>query len=238
MPGWYDDPFGMPQLRYWDGRTWSPYVAPRPLALAHPQRSAGPELDVAVRRMRAENSIAWGWRPVLLPIGAFVAVIVAGPIVTAVIDPKSFNGKVVFTVVANFVVYALLSVVVWFAGRDIAARHGGWGRTFGWRRPKWIDLGYAAAGFAVTLFARIVVGVVANAFTHGKASSEAQNLDLHSVTIAAVVLLVVITVVCAPVIEELVFRGLLLRTFMRRLGFWPAAVLSTLIFALARSLWP
>ena len=37
--------------------------------------------------------------------------------------------------------------------------------------------------------------------------------------------------IAAPFIEELVFRGLLLRTFMRRMPFWPAAVLSTLIFA-------
>jgi uncharacterized protein len=37
--------------------------------------------------------------------------------------------------------------------------------------------------------------------------------------------------VCAPAVEELMFRGLLLRALMTRFGFWPAAIVSTGIFA-------
>ena len=51
-------------------------------------------------------------------------------------------------------------------------------------------------------------------------------------TPAAVALLIFVAVICAPVIEELVFRGLMLRTFMRAMRFWPAAILSSLVFAL------
>jgi hypothetical protein len=48
-------------------------------------------------------------------------------------------------------------------------------------------------------------------------------------------LLVVVVVLAAPFVEEIVFRGLLLRTFMRRMTFWPAALLSTAIFGLGHT---
>jgi membrane protease YdiL (CAAX protease family) len=49
-------------------------------------------------------------------------------------------------------------------------------------------------------------------------------------------------VVLAPLGEELLFRGLLLRGLVRRLRFWPAAIISSLLFASAHPdsyiLWP
>ena len=46
-----------------------------------------------------------------------------------------------------------------------------------------------------------------------------------------VVLLILIVVVGAPVVEELFFRGLLLRSVERRFGPWPAIIVSSLVFA-------
>jgi len=57
-----------------------------------------------------------------------------------------------------------------------------------------------------------------------------------------VALLVIALVVLAPLGEELVFRGLLLRGLARRLSFWPAAAISAVLFAAAHVdayvLWP
>lgn len=57
-----------------------------------------------------------------------------------------------------------------------------------------------------------------------------------------VVLMVVALVVLAPLGEELLFRGLLLRALVRRLVFWPAAAISAAIFAGAHAdsylIWP
>ena len=57
-----------------------------------------------------------------------------------------------------------------------------------------------------------------------------------------ITLLVVAVVVLAPLGEELLFRGLLLRGLVRRIRFWPAAVVSSLLFAAAHVnaylLWP
>src|SRR5690606_7792760 len=48
---------------------------------------------------------------------------------------------------------------------------------------------------------------------------------------APAVLAVFIAVVLAPVTEEIVFRGALFRSLRPRMGVWPAALLSSLIFA-------
>ena len=57
-----------------------------------------------------------------------------------------------------------------------------------------------------------------------------------------VVLTVIALIVLAPLGEELLFRGLLLRGLARRLDFWPSALISSAIFAGAHAdsyiLWP
>lgn len=229
-PGWYDDPWSAGQLRFWDGREWTPYAGARPHR--HVSVFEEPPLDLAVVRMREQDTAKWGWRPVGIPILTLIGVVVAGIVITALIQPSTYGGKLTFAVVANTMVEAILAMSVWWAGRGIAARNGGWSAAFGWAWPRPRDFGWGAAGFGISLVLRIIVGVIANGLSGGNASREAQNLHLHMVNAAIIVLLVVVVGICAPVIEELVFRGLLLRTFMRRMAFWPAAFLSTAIFAL------
>jgi membrane protease YdiL (CAAX protease family) len=183
-----------------------------------------------MQELQAQDPRPWGWRPVVVPCVALVILIVGGNVATRLIRPHTANGRLVLAIVGNVAVQGLLGLAIWVAGRDIAARYGGWGRTFGWRRPVWADLKYAAAGVGIALAARVAVIIDADLLTHGRAVQEAQNVRLHSTSVAVVALLVFVTVLCAPPIEEVMFRGLLLRTFMRRMGFWPAALLSTLIF--------
>jgi membrane protease YdiL (CAAX protease family) len=56
--------------------------------------------------------------------------------------------------------------------------------------------------------------------------------DLDDVGPAGAALLLVTAVIVAPLVEEVAFRGVLLRALMRRLHFWPAAALSSFLFAL------
>jgi uncharacterized protein len=62
-------------------------------------------------------------------------------------------------------------------------------------------------------------------------SEAARDLTERATTSLDVVLLVLIVAVGAPIIEELFFRGLLLRALQRRWGEWPAIIISTLVFA-------
>ena len=73
--------------------------------------------------------------------------------------------------------------------------------------------------------------MVANGLSGGRALAQASNLHLRHVGAVEILGLVLVVVVLAPITEELMFRGLLLRSFMRRLSFWPAALISTALFA-------
>ena len=182
--------------------------------------------------LRAQDSRPWGWRPVVVPLAALGALILATFVLGSTVRTHSDNQSVAYAAGINVIVEVLLAVAVWYAGKDVAARYGGWGRTFGLRAPRLADIPYVSAGFAIALGARFVIAIVANALSQGHAGREAGNVSLNHVTPAAVLLLIFVAVICAPVVEELVFRGLMLRTFMRAMRFWPAAILSTVIFAL------
>jgi uncharacterized protein len=196
------------------------------------QPDTRPRLDRLMDQMRAHDPRPWGARPVVLPCAAFVVLIVFGNLVSNVITPHSFAQALTLTIVLNIVLYGALVAVIYFAGRDLAHRYAGWGWAFGLQWPRWIDGAWAVAGIGMTLLGRLVVGVVANELTHGAATRQAQNLGVRTHSTTVYVVLGVLVVLVAPLIEETVFRGLLLRTFMHRLGFWWAAIISSTIFAL------
>ncbi|RQP09508.1 MAG: DUF2510 domain-containing protein [Microbacteriaceae bacterium] len=57
--GWYPDPLGMPQLRWWDGRSWTSHISTAretPVRSAAPTGFAEPEEARARGRHRAETS--------------------------------------------------------------------------------------------------------------------------------------------------------------------------------------
>lgn len=62
-------------------------------------------------------------------------------------------------------------------------------------------------------------------------SAAARELTDLATTPLDVVLLVLIIAIGAPLVEELFFRGLLMRSLQRRFGPWPAMIGSSLIFA-------
>jgi hypothetical protein len=204
-----------------------PYHHPQP-----PPRDTRPRLDQLIDLMRQHDPRPWGWRPVVVPSAVLVLVIVFGSVVTHFVHPHSFAAALTVVIVLTTVLYATLIAAIWFAGRDLAHRYSGWGWTFGLQRPKWMDGAWLAAGIGISFGARIVVGVIANAASNGKALKQSQNLVVTSSSVAVYVVLGIIVVLIAPVVEETMFRGLMLRTFMRRWGFWPAALLSSAIFAL------
>jgi uncharacterized protein len=191
-----------------------------------------PRLDRLMDRMRAHDPRPWGWRPVVLPCAALAALIVLGNLTTHFLVPHTFAEALTVAIVLNVVLYGALVAVVYYAGRDLARRYAGWGWTFGLQWPRWIDGAWVAAGVGMVFAGRIAVVIVANALTHGAAGGQAQNLSVHSTSPAVYAVLAVIVVLVAPVLEETVFRGLLLRALMWRSSFWPAALVSSTVFAL------
>lgn len=196
-----------------------------------PAADTRPRLDRLVDLMRRHDAAPWGWRPVFVPCLGLVGAIIAGGIATHFLHPHGFAAALAATITLTALLYAILVVSIVYAGRELARRYSGWGWAFGLQRPKGIDFAWLAAGFGMAFGGRLVVGILANALDP-HALKQSQNLVVHSHSSTVYLLLAVIVVLVAPVIEELMFRGLMLRTLMRRWGFWPAALVSSAVFAL------
>lgn len=214
------------------------YPAPPPPPLPPPRRMLVERvvLDEQMADSRRMDPRPWGVRLWLLPLVTLVLIVVVGNVAAALVLGSRHGtarvwGGITLTFLAEVVLLALLVVI----GRPVVERGGGWRRAFGldWvRRTDWLPW---LLGIGLVFVGHVVVGVLAYVFSHGSALSQASNLRLRHPTVAELLVLAVPLAILAPVTEELMFRGFMLRTFMRRLPFWPAAVLSTLLFGLAHT---
>lgn len=100
--------------------------------------------------------------------------------------------------------------------------------------PKRRAIGMGAAiglGLIVAVTALLSVAAIFDDGLEGR-FEEAQRLEPDRVP-WRIVLIVLALVVLAPLGEELLFRGLILRALARRLSFWPSAAIASLLFAAA-----
>ena len=218
----------MTTLRPQPARTGDPRAAELSPAQASRLLVERTVLDEQARAARERDPGSWGVRTWLGPLIALACVVALG-YATAGYDGR---GAVVLAVAVLIGGELLLLAALYAFGRPVAARAGGWRAAFGLdriRRHDWLPW---ILGFAVIYACRTAVVVLAAVLSDGRAIEESSNLPTASPTVLSVVVLTIAVVVLAPVAEELMFRGLLLRSFLRRMGFWPAALLSSLLFAL------
>ena len=187
-------------------------------------------LDEQVAAGRQGEPLSWGVRSWLGPLICLAALIVLSSLAAAAVPAAGTGRTVGLATLSIGLQLVLLAVLVGF-GRPLAAAGGGWRNALGLdrvRRSDWLPW-ITGVGFAY--LGRTVVAALAVVLTGGRALAEASNISGGDRSVGSIVVLVVAAVVLAPVAEELMFRGLLLRTFMHRMRFWPAAALSTLLFA-------
>ena len=198
-PGWYADPGGTVDQRYWDGAHWTQgavvdgVVAERPLPLVPP-----PDDLRAVLPAAAAGWGLLGW--VVGMVGATVGLIGS----RAVTD--------------NLLVHLLASQTLLWAGLMgavlIDSRRYGSGRI---RRDYQLCLRGkdVALGVSLSLVARVAAGGVAVLvllLTNEDVDALPSQVDAYERSTAALVAVVIIAVFAAPVVEELFFRGLLMRS--------------------------
>ena len=193
-------------------------------------------LDEQMAESRRVDPRPWGVRLWLLPLVTLVLIVLVGNVIAGLaLGSRHGAARVWGGITLTFLAEVVLLVLLLAIGRPVVERGGGWRRTFGLdtvRRTDWLPW---LLGIGLLFIGHLVVGVLAYVFSHGSALTQASNLHLHHPTAAEVIVLAVPLAILAPVTEELMFRGFILRTFMRRLPFWPAAVLSTVLFGLAHT---
>jgi membrane protease YdiL (CAAX protease family) len=133
--------------------------------------------------------------------------------------------------------YAAAVAVIVIMGRTVLQRSGGWQRAFGWGKVKWVDPVIGFGGAAVEFVARIIVGIILFVLIPALRGKQESNVSLHDRSTTSIILILILAVLIAPPVEELIFRGVMLRAFMKRLPrsrlgpFWSAALLSSFLFA-------
>jgi membrane protease YdiL (CAAX protease family) len=122
--------------------------------------------------------------------------------------------------------------VVYFAW-PAAQASGGWGPGLGLVPPRWRDVPIALGWTVVQFLARIVASIILFDLLPAARHERVSNVpSLANDPWTVLVPLFLAVTVMAPVVEELAFRGFLLRSFTRRWGYPIAAMTTAVLFGL------
>lgn len=183
-------------------------------------------LDARVAELAAAPGRTWGVPDAVAAVLCVPVVLVLSVLVLSLVPtvPGSV-GVVVGTV--------LLGVAAALVSRRPARQSGGVQRALGLDLPEWSDAGRLVGWSLLLLLAQAASVVLLAAVVPDLRGVEAENTAfLRDQPTVALVLIAVAAVLLAPVIEELLFRGIVLRGLMLRIGFWPAALVSSTCFGL------
>lgn len=137
-------------------------------------------------------------------------------------------------IVLNAAVYVLSALPSFLALWAMARRRGAsLADEIGWtRRRLGANVLYGLGGFAIASALMLPVALVARRlFQHAPDPSNPVIPQIMNTTgFWGPFLLVVLASVCAPIIEEFLFRGVLYQAARQRLGVWPAIVVTGLVF--------
>ena len=153
--------------------------------------------------------VRWGWWDVLYGFAAFFLVLTLG-ITAVVLLHLGEESADAFGFISGIVTYAaLVSVVVLASRRGLKSLAADFGVRF-----RWIDLPLGlAAGLAAKIFTLVLTGVAVMLTNH---TPEQGNFTLSQESLWVVLNGVLIATLVAPFVEELFFRGLVLRAARNR----------------------
>ena len=132
----------------------------------------------------------------------------------------------------------VLDAVVGAAGLGIAwfivRRRGGSWRDLGWRRFNVAKaIGFVLAVFVVFVLAAAALAWVIQNFIPLYDTNQPQTNDFTASGVITTNWALIALVIMPPIIEETIFRGFILPAAAQKMGFWPGAVVTSLIFGFA-----
>ncbi|WP_420453584.1 CPBP family intramembrane glutamic endopeptidase [Ilumatobacter sp.] len=117
----------------------------------------------------------------------------------------------------------------WYASRR-------WGTGRRWRDvgvvPRWSDIGWGPVVWFATVAIQVVVGAIV-LFAGVPLANNTDDIASFDVDRTYTVAIVITAVVAAPIVEELVFRGLVMRSLLSKLPALPAIGLQGILFGVA-----
>lgn len=181
-------------------------------------------LDARLAELADESGRTWGVRDAVLAVLAVPASLVVTLLVLVALPDAP-------DAVAIAVATALLGAAAVLVARRPARQSGGVERALGFDQPLWSDAGRLLWWSLGLLLLQGLSLVALQAAIPSLRDVPVENTDfLRDLPPVALVALVVAAVLIAPVVEELLFRGVVLQGLMMRVGFWPAALVSSAVF--------
>ncbi|MEW6155584.1 MAG: CPBP family glutamic-type intramembrane protease [Actinomycetota bacterium] len=224
-PAWYPDPSGVADLRYWDGQAWASnvvvggQVTERPVPGA---QGSGPALPPDDRAVLPGRAAFYG-------LGGFVVGLIVGSALALAADLAGLPPIAVLLLNLAGLWSGLLGAC-WLASRRYGsgrlARDYGLkftGKDFSW-------------GLLMSIAARFAGALVLVPFLLGPEELVGTNQGVYGEvrdSAASFLVFAAIAIAGAPLVEELFFRGLLLRSLTTAVGAAAAIALQALLFGLA-----
>lgn len=212
--GWYPDPYGNVYARYFDGRQWTPHTTfdPRASFVSQPDEEH-PVLPFAV------------------VVGAVVILFASLLAQNRLIDHLVERRWNVFVYMAISVVVGYGPSVTWMW---FISRRWGTGRVLAdlGVRFRWVDLAWGPLIWISTIIAVAVTVGILNAFdVPYRGNLEARSIFAPERT--EVISLAIAAVVFAPIVEEAIFRGAVMRGLLSKMNAPLAIGLQGMLFGAA-----
>jgi membrane protease YdiL (CAAX protease family) len=178
----------------------------------------------------------WSYVDTAVTLGAgYLAALVVGTLLIVVTGRTSTDQVGVFELAVTLIAQSAghLGVAGWLSR---TRGSGSWAEDFGLRiRSR--DVWGIAVGVLLQLVVAVVVGPIVQLFAPEDAPQQGVAEIAERVQGAVGKLVFVVLIVAlAPVVEEVVFRGMLLSRLRRSMSAWPAIVTSAAVFALIHRL--
>ena len=205
--GWFPDPWNQSGVRYWDGRAWTGYAAVPSAPPPHP--------TLPIRA-------AWGAVITLL-----ISLVASRYLLKAI---AGFEWPIfVYVTIVAFIGYVPALLWCWYASRR-------WGtgkfRADVGLSARWVDAGWGPVTWLACLATQVVVGLLV-VLLHIPFTSNIRDVSHVHTDRGYVVSLLVLAVVAAPIAEEIVFRGVVMRGLLSRNGPVVAVGVQGALFGLA-----
>ncbi|MGI9030373.1 MAG: CPBP family intramembrane glutamic endopeptidase [Ilumatobacteraceae bacterium] len=209
--GWYRDPYGYPLMRYYDGRGWTGHTMG--VLAARPDLGRHPVLPIGV---------AFGAVAVLI-----ASLITSRFLLDALVDLEWSIAA--YTAISVLVGYGPSVWWCWYASRRWGTRRPA--RDLG-LRFRWADAGWGPIVW-ISAFAGELVMILLVDLTGIPLVPNTEPIGELDADRTYVIALLIATVVAAPLVEEAVFRGLMLRGLLSRMAVVPAVAVQGVLFGLA-----
>jgi len=221
-PGWYPDPWAQASYRWWSGLDWTPHVSlapPQPGMLPLPTIEPEPTLPVRA-----------GWIALGLLLALLIGVGLVVGIAIVALDSAGVDISGGFALLAGSVL--LYGPMLWWCG--YVSRRWGTGSLradlgLQWR---WADAAWAVAALLGAYVAMFTI-MIATSLLGLPVGSNTEGLGDVGGDTFEVIALFATAAVAAPVVEEMFFRGLVLRAMRSRFALLPALLIQGTTFGIA-----